>query len=152
MALTFQGPVKSSELWGICTKIEARQQATGSFVNVGRFSNFTFTLNPLSMKGDPANTDYVHAVQYVVAFSLHQTGKSNEVAMLTGTAGTGLFQTDMELKLTFVSGTVITLGAVSGYPLRLVAGYTTGSEEESARIPIKAENIEPITAFPTKVA
>ena len=152
MALSFQGVSKSSTRWGLASKIELRQQGTGSFVDVGLFADFQFTENPLSMPGDPSDTLYVYAIQYTGSFTLLQTGKNNEVAMLTGTAGTGLYDTDVELKITFKDGRVITLGAVSNTPLRLVPGYSAGQGEKLAEIPCTFQNTELVTSFTGKVA
>jgi hypothetical protein len=152
MALTFQGMSKADIEWSLATKLEARQAGTGSFVDVGVFGDFSMTIDPLSKPGDPANTEYVYAVRYAGSFNLWQTDKTKEIAMLAGVAGTGLYDTDMELKVTFIGGRVITLGAASGYPLRLVAGYVTGRGDGPTLIPVKFANTEPVTSVAAKIA
>lgn len=152
MALTFQGISKADIEHSLAVKIEARQAGTGSFVDVGVFSDFAMTIDPLAKAGDPANTEYVYAVRYAGSFNLMQTDRTKEIAMLAGVAGTGLFDTDMELKITFISGRTITLGAASGYPLRLIAGYASGRGDGAAIIPVRFANTEPVSSVAAKVA
>lgn len=152
MGLTFQGVHKEDIEHSLAVKIEARQMGTGSFVDVGVFADFAMTIDPVAKTGDPSNTEYVYAVRYAGSFSLYQSDKTKELAMLAGTAGTGLYDTDMELKVTFITGRTITLGAATGYPLRLVPGYATGRGDGPALIPIRFQNTEPITSVGAKVA
>ncbi len=152
MALTFQGLHKEDVDWALARTIEVRQQGTGSFVSVGAFRDFAMTIDALTRTGDPANTEYVYAVEYSGSFNLLQSDRTKELAMLAGVAGTGLFDTDVEIKVTFASGRVITLGAVSGYPLRLIPGYVTGREDDAAIIPCRFANREPVSSVGAKVA
>lgn len=152
MALTFQGISKADIEHSLAVKIEARQAGTGSFVDVGVFSDFAMTIDPLSKPGDPANTEYVYALRYAGSFNLYQSKKTGELAMVAGVAGTGLFDTDMELKITFIGGRTITLGALAGYPMRLVPGYTSGRGDGPALIPVRFSNTEPISSVAAKVA
>lgn len=149
MALPFSGVNKASVAHGLISKIEIRQQGTGSFLVVGQFRGANLNVEVVTQKGDPAGTAYAQYLRYSVQFDIMQTGTA-ELTALAGTAGTGLYETDVELKLTYKNGRVITLGAVSGYPLRLVAGYKNDSDLQI--IPCTAENIEPITTLNAKVA
>ena len=149
MALPFVGKVKSSAGAGLVSKVEIRQQGTGSFLDCGLQRNATVNVDPVAMKGDPAGTNYVQYLRFSFQFDLIQTG-SAELSALAGTAGTGLYDTDVEVKFTFVTGRTLTLGAVSGYPLRLVAGYKNDTEIQV--IPCSGETLEPVTSFNAKVA
>lgn len=151
MAITFQGVSKADILAGVITKAEVRQAATGSFVGFGRIGDVALEVNPLFKYGDPSNTKYVHALQYRVSFEILQTKKTAELAAMAGTAGTGLYETDVEIKLTYVGGRTVTLGAAAGYPLRAVLSFaSTGDGAQIVRL--EAENTEPITSLAAKVA
>lgn len=152
MALGLQGISKSDIELGLVTKIEIRQQGTGSFLDVGRFRGLRLVVTPISEPGDPSDTMHVYAMEYRVAFDLFQTDVAKELTLLAGTAGTGLYETDVEVKLTYLSGRTITLGAVTASPLRLVPRLSGEDEDDPLIIPCEGQNIEPITTFVAKWA
>lgn len=152
MALTFQGVDVSAINWGLITSIKVRQQGTGTLTSVGEFSDAQIKMKPLTKEGEPGATDIAYAIEYQLSFNLLQTETNAEIAMLTGTAGTGLFETDVEIEIGFVNGRKITLGTVTAYPLRMVVNYEGGDFEKSEEIVCTAHNIEPITSFPGKVS
>lgn len=152
MALGTQGQVKAAIQWGLIVKIELRKYNTGSFVDVGRMKNANFVAEPLSMPGDPTGTDHVYALKYVVSFDMLQSGITKELTLLAGTDGTGLYETNMECKLTYASGRTVTLGAVANYPLRLTPRFNSGPMDDAQTIPVTGQNIEPLTSFVAKVA
>lgn len=153
MAIPFQGGVRSAIQWGLVKKIEVRQQGTGSFLDVGRVENVQTGATPLSEEGDPAATQYVFALEFKCMFDIIQTAKSYELtAMMSGTAGTGLIETDVEIKFTFADGRTITLGAVTASPMRLVGEYVGVNESGAQIIKCTASVVEPITTFIAKVS
>lgn len=152
MALVFQGVSKSDITWAAVTDVKIRPQGSGSLTSVGRINGLRLSVTPLSTLGDPSATAIVYAVKYSVAFEILQTDKAKEIAMLVGVSGTGLHETDIEIQLVFVTGRTITLGTVTGYPLRGVFTYIAPNEDESQKILVEAENMEPIANFPAKVA
>ncbi len=153
MALTFQGWKRSATRWGLCTYIKVRQAGTGTLTSIGAFRNVNVAMEPIAIPGDPAGAPVVQYLHYTFSFDMVQTDStSGEVTMLTGTSGTGLFETDVEVQFTFASGRTLTLGAASGYTLRMVPGYSAGSDDDMEFIPVRGECYEPITSFPTKVA
>lgn len=153
MALTFQGYSKSDISSGIVAKIEiAIQAGSPSYLVVGDFTPPTINIEPLSMPSDPSGSDLVYALKYSFSFSIVQTKKTAELAAMAGTASTGLFQTDVQLKFTYLDGRVVTLGSVTANPLRVLLSYTNGGEEESQRIDVSGQTIEPITSLAAKIA
>jgi hypothetical protein len=93
----------------------------------------------------------VQYLRYSFQFDMLQTDAAAEVAMVAGTSGTGLFETDIEVKFTFASGHTLTLGALSGYTLRITPGYSAGRDDDTEFLPVTGETVEPITSFPAKV-
>lgn len=152
MALTLQGFHKASIFTGLITLAEVRQAGSGSFLGLGRIGEVHLSVTPLTKKGDPANTDYVHAIRYAVEFDMLQTKKTAELAAMAGTAGTGLYETDVEIKVTYATGRAITLGAASGYPLRAVLSFGSSGSDGAQMVHLRAENDEPITSFAAKVS
>jgi hypothetical protein len=153
MAIPLQGYDKADILWGLITLIEIRQQATGDFLKVGRFQNASLDAEVLAKPGDPAGTMYAYALRYTLSFDVLQTAKAAELAaFIAGTAATGLLETDVEVRLTFAGGRTITLGAVSGSPLRLIPVYHGANEDGAQYISVAGTNIEAMTTLAAKVA
>lgn len=150
MALTFQGISKTDIETGIISKIEIAIQG-GSYLNVGDFTPPSITVTPLSVPSDPAGTEKVYALRFEFSFEIVQTKKTAELAALAGTANTGLYETDVEVKFTYATGRTLTLGAVTAYPMRVVPSYDIGTEDGSQKIPITGRTIEPITVLAAKV-
>ena len=100
MALTFQGVSFADINSGAIASVSVRQQGTGSFVDVGAMADPHVFINALSEKGDPANTDYVYSISYKVSWITKQTKTTGEVSSMAGAAGTGLFDTDVEVLVT----------------------------------------------------
>ena len=152
MALTFQGMSKTDIETGIITKIEiAEQDASPSYQNVGDFTTPSIDVTPLTMPSDPSGSEKVYALQFEFSFEIVQTKKTAELAALAGTSGTGLYETDVQIKFTYATGRTMTLGSVTAYPMRVIPSYTNGTEEEAQKIPIKGQTIEPITSLAAKV-
>jgi len=151
MALTFQGVSISDIDSGIITKIEIAEQG-GSYQVAGDFTGASIQVNPLSMRSDPSDSELVYALEFVCSFTLVQTDSSQEIAAMNGTSGTGLYETDVEVKFTFLSGRTITLGSVTAYPMRLTLAYQSGGEDGAQKIECNGRTIEPFTSFPSKVA
>ncbi|KKM20023.1 hypothetical protein LCGC14_1649750, partial [marine sediment metagenome] len=73
-----------------------------------------------------------------------QTGKTKELTNLDDVAGTGLYDTDCELKFTFVSNArTLTIGADASYPARLVPTYS--ATEDLQKIDYVLSHVEPYT-------
>jgi hypothetical protein len=144
---------KASIQWGLAAKIEVRAQGTGSFQSVGRFANLSCVATALSEEGDPSATQIVYANQYDLSFDILGTAKAVEVAaFMCGTAATGLLETDAEIKITFADASTISLGTVSGYPMRLISSWDRGSDDSARVIHVTGTVIEPFTAFSGKLS
>ena len=153
MALPFQGMSKSDIETGIIAQIEIAYQAgSPSYVNAGDVERCAVTANVLSMRADPSDTDLPYAFEFTVDFALVQTDASAEIASMTSTSGTGVYRQAVQLKLTYVTGRVLTLGSDSDYPLYLLLNYSNGDAQGSQRIEGSGRTIEPITSFPGKVS
>ena len=153
MALTFQGISKSDIETGIIGKIEiAIQDGSPSYVDAGDFTHPQISIEPLSMKSDPSGSDLVYALRFSFSFSIVQTLKTAELAAMAGVADTGVYETDVQIKYTYLSGRVVTLGSITAYPLRMLMTYTNGSESEAQRIDCTGTTIEPISSIAAKVA
>ncbi len=154
MALTFQGISKSDILSGVIVKIEiAALTASTTWQDVGDF----FMPNPISIVGltqesDPAGSSVTYALDISFSFEIVQTKKTAELAALAGTAGTGLYETDVLVRFTYIDGRVLTFGAAAGAPMRVTADYTSGGEDAAQRIPVSGRTIEAITSIAAKVA
>jgi hypothetical protein len=152
MAIPVQGVSFADINAAVITTIEVRPQGTGSFANVGAINAPKLLIEPLSDPGENG-TKIVYAVKYSITFEVVQTKKTAELtAFMAGTASQGLFDTNIELKITFANGRVITLGAVTNYPLRVVSIYEAGNEEGSEILRCAAENVELYDTFLAKVA
>lgn len=152
MALTFQGFKKSAIRWGLCTNASVRPVGSGTFTSIGAVRNVNVAMEPVGKPGDPSGSLQVQYLHYTVQFDMLQTdAASAELAMLAGTSGTGLYETDIEIKFTFASGRTLTLGAASGYTCRMVPGWSAGSDDDAEFLPVTVESFEPITGFNTKV-
>jgi choline dehydrogenase-like flavoprotein len=147
--LTFQGTSIADINWGLITGIEVREALTGTFVATGRIESPHLSMRALARPGDPSATMIPYAVKYTVRFDMLQTSASAEIALLDAAT---LFGTDVEVRVAYASGRKITLGAVTGYPLRLVAGWESGDDGKAQIIQVEGTNIEPLTSFPGKVA
>ena len=61
--------------------------------------------------------------------------------------GTGLYDTDCEVKFTFAnSGRTVTIGATAGYPLRIIPVYRAGDFDSTQAIDYTGSHVEPYTA------
>lgn len=141
---------KSSVGLGLVRKIEIRKAATGSLQDVGLFANLSMSANQLSQECDPAGSQQVWAIEYMISFDLLQTAKAAELAaFMAGTEGTGFIETDAELKLTYANARTLTLGSITGYPLRLVCNYTMN--EDVQVLSCSGTTVEPISGFAAKV-
>jgi hypothetical protein len=153
MALTFQGISVSDIQSGIIVKVEmAASVASTTWFNVGDHTPVQLYVNGLTMPSDPSGSLLTYALDFNFSFSIVQTKKTAEIAAMAGTSGTGLYETDVLVRFTFMDGRVITLGAVATAPLRVTADYTNGSDEEAQRIDITGRTIEAITALAGKIA
>lgn len=152
MALTMQGWKKSASRWGACTNVKIRMQGSGTLTSLGSVRNVNVSMEPVTKAGDPAGSQVVQYLRYSFSFDLLQTDAAAELAMLAGTSGTGLFESDIEVQFTFAGGHSLTLGAVTGYTLRLVPGFQAGADDDVEFIPCRGECIEAITTFPAKVS
>jgi len=153
MALTFQGMKKEDIVSGIIAKIEiAASTASTTWADVGDFTPPVITVKGLTMPCDPSGSLLTYALDLSFSFSIVQTLKTAELAAMAGTAGTGMYETDVLVKFTYLSGRTLTLGAVAAAPLRITMDYTNGSEEEAQRIDVTGRTVEPITSFGAKVA
>jgi len=153
MALTFQGQKVSDIQSGIIVKIEiADLTASTTWKNVGDFTPPVVQVKGLTMPSDPSGSLLTYALDFAFSFSIVQTLKTAELAAMAGTAGTGVYETDVLVRFTFLTGRTITLGAVAATPLRITLDYANGSEEEAQRIDVTGRTIEAITSFGAKVA
>lgn len=153
MALTFQGFSKTDIQTGIVSKIEiAVQSGTPSYLSVGDILSTEITVEGLTIPCDPSGSELTYALRFSVSFQLSQTKKTAELAAMAGTSGTGLFETDVQLKITYLSGRVLTLGSITAYPMRVTMSYTNGTEDGAQLITVSGTTIEPITALDAKVA
>jgi len=152
MAIPVQGTSFADISAAVISTIEVRPQGSGSFVSVGAINSPKLLIEALSDPGENGSK-VVYAVKYSLTFEVVQTKKTAELtAFMSGTTAQGLFDTDVELKITFASGRVITLGAVTNYPLRVVTIYDAGNEEGSEILRCSAENVELYDTFLAKVA
>lgn len=149
MAIPFQGSSFSDISSGLITGIEVRAQGSGSFISTGEFSDATVQIEPIAYPGE-GGTPVVQAIRCACSFTLKQSKATAEIAVMAGTSGTGLYDTDVEIRFTFATGRKITLGAVSGYPMRLTASYDSGGEQDAQQLRCKAENVELYTAVSAK--
>lgn len=153
MALTFQGLSKTDIETGIISKLEiATQAGSPSYLDAGDFRDANIRFEAMTRPTDPAGTLRTYALRFTISFTLVQTKKTAELAAMAGTSGTGLFETDVQIKATYISGRVITLGSITAYPMRLVMNYDSGGEDESQYIECSGQTIEPITSVAAKVA
>lgn len=149
MSFSFQGISKADIVSGHVTQIEIGYSS--SYQDVGRFRNARLNVGVIDDEGSPSGSMYVSALVFDVGFEIMQTDKVKELAMMAGTAGTGIYESDVQVRFTYGSGRIITLGAVAGYPLRLAMRLQTGNTDDSQYIVCEGTNIEPITALAAKV-
>ncbi len=147
--MTFQGVSIADVNWGLITKLEARVPGGPTFLNMGKFDTAHINMAVLSKPGDPSGTMYAFAVKYTLRVDLIQSGAAEEIALF---GASGILTTDAEVRITFAGGRTITLGSVAGYPLRLIPSFDGGDEAKAQIITVEAQNIEPLTSFPAKVA
>lgn len=152
MALSFQGVSLGDINWGLIKSIEVRPQGSGSFVSVGEFVNAKTVMNVLVDRGDPSNMEYPYAVEYMLTFDLLQTAAAAELAMISATPGTGLYTTDVEIKITYATGRTITLGTQTTAPCRIIPAYDSGGDGGAQLLPCRVSNIESLGSLPGKVA
>lgn len=151
MALTFQGVSKSDIQSGIIVKIEmAAQTASTTWFDVGDFTPPVISVTPLTMPSDPSGSELAYALDFSFSFSIVQSKKTAELAAIAGTAGTGLLETDVLVRFTYIDGRTLTLGAATAAPMRVIPTYTNGSEEESQKIDITGRTIEAIDTLGAK--
>jgi len=152
MALTFQGIKKSDITSGIVAKIEiAAATASTTWVDVGDFTPPQINVKGLTQASDPSGSLITYALDFSFSFSIVQTLKTAELAAMAGTAGTGIYETDVLVRFTYLTGRTLTLGAVVSAPMRITLDYTNGGEEEAQRIDVTGRTIEPITSLGAKV-
>lgn len=153
MALTFQGLSKGDIDTGIVTKIEiAAQSGTPSYLDAGDFTDCVITIEGLTMPHE-GGTMLTYALRFSASWSLVQTLKTAELAAMAGTSGTGIYETDVQIKFTLATGRTITLGAVTGVPMRMTMDYTNdGTIDGVQNIPCSCSTIEPYANFAAKVA
>lgn len=153
MALLFQGLSKADIETGIITKVEmAYQSGTPSYVDVGDFERCDISVNTLTMPSDPSNSDLPYAMEFDVSFAIVQTGASTEIGAMTSATGTGALLQAVQLRITYITGRVLTLGAVTAYPMLVNMNYTNGGADGAQKIECTGHTIEPLTAFPGKVS
>jgi len=153
MALTFQGVSKSDILSGVVAKIEiATQAGSPSYQDVGLFEPPQISIEDLSMPSDPSGSPLVYALRFSFSFTIVQTKKTAELAAMAGTSGTGLYETDVQIKFTMIDGRTWTLGSVTTYPMSVNASYSSGTEADAQKIAISSSTIEPITSVAAKVS
>ena len=153
MPLTFQGVKKSDITSGIVAKIEiAPLTASTTWSDVGDFTPPVIQVKGLTRPCDPSGSLMTYALDFSFSFSIVQTLKTAELAAMAGTAATGIYETDVLVRFTFLTGRTITLGAVATAPMRITLDYTNGSEEEAQRIDVSGRTIEATTSFDAKVA
>jgi len=150
MALTFQGVSYADINDGKITSIEVRQQGIGSFINVGMFDAATCEIAPIIEKGEN-NASVVEAVAFSLTFTGKQTDLNQELANFNDNAGAGLFNTDVEVRVTFATGLKILLGSVSPSPFRLVPLYNSGGTD-AQNIKYVGENIEGVATVAAKLS
>ena len=153
MGLTFQGQKVADITSGIIVKIEiAPSTASTTWSDVGDFTPPLISVKGLTMPSDPSGSLLTYALDFSFSFSIVQTLKTAELAAMAGTAGTGIYETDVLVRFTYLTGRTLTLGAVAAAPLRITMDYDNGSEEEAQRIDVTGRTIEAITALAAKVA
>ena len=141
MAYSFQGKSKSSREWGMVTKVEIKPSG-GSYQDVGYIEDMSdISITPITRPGDPADTQLTVALRISFTIVGTQTAKASELANIDD--GTGLFDTDAVVKFTLTSGRTRELGALYGYPLRVVAGYAQGGNSRTSYITYTATHVEP---------